>query len=85
MQGARRDGDQARAAAQEVGRRIRQRREALVPPPSQERLADHAGLHRTYVGHVERGEVNVTVWNLLRIAAALGVDPAELVEGLRPS
>lgn len=51
---------------------------------SQERLAEAAGLHRTYVGHVERGEVNLALWNLLRIAAALEVDPAELVYGLRP-
>jgi len=56
----------------------------MVPPVSQERLADQAGLHRTYIGHVERGEVNLTVWNLIRIADALGVDPAELVRGLRP-
>ncbi|MGH8543863.1 MAG: helix-turn-helix domain-containing protein [Gammaproteobacteria bacterium] len=70
--------------AREIGRRIRACREALVPPTSQERLADAAGLHRTYVGHVERGEVNLTVWNLIRLAAALGVDPAELVRGLKP-
>jgi transcriptional regulator with XRE-family HTH domain len=50
---------------------------------SQERLADQAGLHRTYIGHVERGEVNLTVWNLIRIADALGIDPAELVQGLQ--
>lgn len=70
--------------AQEIGRRIRQHREALVPAVSQERLADEAGLHRTYIGHVERGEVNVTVFNLVRIAGALRVDPAELVRGLHP-
>ncbi len=69
--------------AQEIGRRIRRHREALTPALSQERLADQAGLHRTYIGHVERGEVNLTVWNLIRIADALGVDPAELVRGLR--
>ena len=70
--------------ATEVGRRIRHHREAHVPQVSQERLADQAGVHRTYIGHVERGEVNVTVWNLVRIAAALDVDPAELVRALRP-
>jgi transcriptional regulator with XRE-family HTH domain len=52
-------------------------------PWSQERLADEAGVHRTYIGHVERGEVNLTVWNLIRIADALGIDPAELVRGVR--
>ena len=50
---------------------------------SQERLADKAGLHRTYIGHVERGEVNLTLFNIVRIAHALKVDPAELVRGLR--
>ncbi len=70
--------------AHELGRRVRQRREALVPAMSQERLADQAEMHRTYVGHVERGEVNLTVYSLVRLAAALGVDPAELVRGLHP-
>lgn len=70
--------------AGEIGRRVRSRREALTPAMSQERLADQAGLHRTYIGHVERGEVNVTVYSLVRVAAALDVDPAELVAGLRP-
>lgn len=51
---------------------------------SQERLAERAGLHRTYIGHVERGEVNVALVNILRIAKALEVDPAELVRGLTP-
>jgi predicted transcriptional regulator len=51
---------------------------------SQEDLADVAGLHRTYIGHVERGEVNLTLWSIVRIAAALRVDPADLVRGLKP-
>jgi transcriptional regulator with XRE-family HTH domain len=46
---------------------------------SQERLAEKCGLHRTYIGHVERGEVNVALYNIIRIAAALKVDPSELV------
>ena len=41
---------------------------------SQEELADIAGLHRTYVSSVERGERNVTVDSLERLAEALGVD-----------
>lgn len=40
---------------------------------SQEELADLAGLHRTYVGAVERGERNITLINANRIAEALGV------------
>lgn len=70
--------------AKEFGRRVRARREELTPPLSQEGLAEHAGVHRTYIGHVERGEVNPTLWSIIRIAASLGVDPGELVSGLRP-
>ena len=51
---------------------------------SQEKLGELAGLHRTYVGHLERGEVNPSLFNVIRVAAALEVDPAELVRGLRP-
>ncbi|MDQ3757112.1 MAG: helix-turn-helix domain-containing protein [Actinomycetota bacterium] len=51
---------------------------------SQEKLGELAGLHRTYVGHLERGEVNPSLFNIIRIAAALDIDPAELIQGLRP-
>jgi len=40
---------------------------------SQEALADLAGLHRTYVGAIERGERNITLINANRIAEALGI------------
>lgn len=46
---------------------------------SQEELAERAGVHRTYVGMLERGEKNVTIYNIERIANALGVEPFMLL------
>jgi transcriptional regulator with XRE-family HTH domain len=48
---------------------------------SQEELADICGLHRTYVGSVERGERNISIDNMERIAAALNVNLTELLNG----
>ena len=69
-------------AAAELGRRIRQRR--LRHGWSQERLAYETGLHDTYIGRVERGQLNLTLLSLLRIATALQLDPGSLVRGLDP-
>lgn len=52
---------------------------------SQIALADIVGLHFTYVSSVERGERNVSLENIVRIAAALEIDPAVLVTGLLPT
>lgn len=46
---------------------------------SQEALADRAGIHRTYLGSVERGERNIAIDNICRIAWALGVEPGVLL------
>jgi len=47
---------------------------------SQEKLAELAGLHRTYLGGVERGERNPTLLTLVKIARGFGVPLARLVE-----
>jgi transcriptional regulator with XRE-family HTH domain len=46
---------------------------------SQEELADLAGLHRTFVGAVERCERNISLDNIGKLAAALGVPPSTLL------
>ena len=48
---------------------------------SQERLAEECRLHRTYVGGIERGERNVALVNIERIAKAFRVPIADLFEG----
>ena len=49
---------------------------------SQEGLGEASGLHRTYIGHLERGEVNPSLINILKVSAALRIDASRLVEGL---
>lgn len=56
-------------------RNIRQERNL-----SQEALADLAGLHRTYIGSIERCERNVSIDNIARLAKALGVSLASLLQ-----
>lgn len=51
---------------------------------SQEDMAEQCGLHRTYVGAIERGERNVTLATLKQLADALGVTSAELITERTP-
>jgi len=61
------------------GRRVRQLR--VARGLSQEELALRSELDRSYIGQVERGERNVSLVNIERIAIGLGVPPADLLRG----
>jgi len=58
------------------GKRIREERKKLKI--SQEELADRAGIHRTYIGMIERAERNITLINIYKISKALKIEPYEL-------
>ncbi len=60
-----------------VGRNLRARRQAQGL--SQEDFADAIGVHRTYLGDIERGERNISLQQLERIALKLGIEPRSLL------
>lgn len=62
----------------DFGDGVRKRRKEIGL--SQEDLADTAGLHRTYIGAIERGERNVSLINIVKLARALRVKAAVLLE-----
>lgn len=61
-----------------VGRNLRAHRQAKGL--SQEAFADELGVHRTYMGGVERGERNLTLKSLEKIAQQIDVDPLALLQ-----
>ena len=65
-----------RSVKSRFGVRLRQLRDERGY--SQEELAERAGLHRNYVGGVERGERNVALENIVKLAKALSVKPGDL-------
>lgn len=69
-------------ATQPIGKRLGLRIRLLRVERgwSQETLAELAGLHRNYIGHVERGELNISISQLAKIAEAFNVSPSELLD-----
>jgi len=60
------------------GQRVRNER--LKQGLSQEQLAEKAGLHRTYIGMIERAEKNITLINIEKLAKALEMSPDALLK-----
>lgn len=63
------------------GQRVRARRHELGL--SQEQLAEVASLHWTFIGQVERGQRNLSLHNIVKLADGLDIDPGELMSGLK--
>jgi transcriptional regulator with XRE-family HTH domain len=63
-----------------LGKRVHERR--VARKWSQEEFAHVSGLHRTYIGQIERGEKNISFANLVKISGVLGVTMAELLAGI---
>jgi transcriptional regulator with XRE-family HTH domain len=59
------------------------RKERLRLGLSQEGLAEKADLHWTYIGGIERGERNVSLLNIVKLARALGMAPSSLLAGIQ--
>lgn len=73
-------GTQEERAKKIFGQKVRSIREKRGL--SQEALAFECGLNRTYIGSVERGERNISLINIYKIAEALGVRPADLLSAV---
>jgi transcriptional regulator with XRE-family HTH domain len=64
----------------QIGNKVRELR--LEAGLSQETLADQAGIHRSHMGEVERGEVDMPLSMLMKVSQALGVKVSKLVQGI---
>ena len=64
-------------AQKRLGAAIRDKRKASGY--SQEAFASYCGVHRTYMGAIERGERNISLMNIIRVADALKMKPSELL------
>ncbi len=69
--------EEEKAFLKQIGNRIKELRTAV--DLSQEKLSFVSELDRTYIGSVERGERNISVLNLRKIAKALKVNPTDLL------
>ena len=49
---------------------------------TQENLAKHTGLHRNYIGHVERGELNAGIVNVCQLAESFGMTVSQFLKGI---
>ncbi len=68
----------SRLILQQFGQKVRSER--LKLNLSQEKLAERAGVHRTYVGMIERAEKNITLLNIEKFAKALDISISELLD-----
>jgi transcriptional regulator with XRE-family HTH domain len=65
---------------EKFGERVREER--LKQNLSQEELAGRAGVHRTYIGMIERAEKNITLENIEKIAKALGISITNITKDI---
>lgn len=65
---------------EKFGQKVREER--LKQRLSQEELAAKAGVHRTYIGMIERAEKNITLLNISKVAQALKIPISDLTKGL---
>ncbi len=74
------DDKTAKKMAIRLGQAIRARRESV--DLSQDELAWRAEVHRAYMGTIERGGQNITVFKLFQIARALGIKPSDILKDM---